>query len=554
MSFYNRIIYLVIFCLIQNIAFSQIGFNNRDEARYRFIDYNIYPENRFRVAAEYSKERLFGGQFVGLTIENLTDHELAITIKFTVHDFDGSSETFDIGCCYNRQVFRPHQTLAGEGNWMASNYKGKCTKANGETWKDKYNMDAINCIKDITIQIFKVTDITLEKEQKAAEIKVTEEKRIAERQAAAEKRAAEQKLEEEKWAEEKKIEEQKIEAQKKQQQIGAQNNVNSNSSINYNSTSSTANSNANFNSTNKSNSYNNNNDGYVVVNQNGKISKAIVNENLLDKSKYSADQWKDIQQTAAYNRKVIEDQKNAEIARKQENDRREALYKESQEKLSQEIKAREVRAEQYRQLAIQKQEYINEASNVIASSVITVANIFQQNADRKRAAREAAEREAEARAERKRLWEEAEAERKALQLEMRKSLFTQYPDVKLPLSSQNYGQDELYYFAYYFDSNTIENDNAQLYTTPVFQIHKYGDATWPYKNELLEKLANVNNGKQFKVVGYFLDKKMAEDQRSNFIEDASKYKIDNKTAQIFKMKESNNKSTGIDFWGNPIKN
>lgn len=137
---------------------------------------------------------------------------------------------------------------------------------------------------------------------------------------------------------------------------------------------------------------------------------------------------------------------------------------------------------------------------------------------------------------------------------MRKSLFTQYPDVKLPLSSQNYGQDELYYFAYYFDANSIEKDNAQMYTTPVFQIHKYGDATWPYKNELLDKLAKVNNGKIFKIVGYFLDKKMAEDQRNNFIEDATKYKINNYSAQIFKMKESNTKSINIDFWGNPIKN
>ena len=47
---------------------------------------------------------------------------------------------------------------------------------------------------------------------------------------------------------------------------------------------------------------------------------------------------------------------------------------------------------------------------------------------------------------------------------------------------------------------------------------------------------------------------MAEEQRGNFIEDATKYKIDNYTAQIFKMKESNNKSSNLDFWGNPIKN
>jgi hypothetical protein len=448
--------------------------------------------------AWFVKQKFYGEQGVGVTIENFTNHEINIVMTFTVHGLDGHKQVFDVGCCGSIGL-RPKQTKGGEGEWMASSYKGTCTKETGQTWKDKYNYLCLNCISDITINITKVTDVTEENEKIAATKKAEEEKRLAERKAEEEKRLAERKAEEEKREAAKKIEEQRIVEQKRQSQVGTQNKVNdNNSNANYNSINNTGNSNTNYN-TNSDNSYKKNNDGYVVVNQNGKISKAILNENLLDKTKYSADQWKDIQQTAAYNRKVIEDQKNAEIARKQENDRREALYKESQDKLSREIKERQQVNNQLHQIALQKAEWQEQAVNQIVSSSMEVINIFQRNADEKRAKREAAEAEAEARAERKRLWEEAEAERKALQLEMRKSLFTQYPDVKLPLSSQNYGQDELYYFAYYFDTNSIEKDNAQMYTTPVFQIHKYGDATWPYKNELLEKLANVNNGKIFKI-------------------------------------------------------
>jgi len=544
MSLYNRIIFLVIIFLIQNNAHGQY-----QRYTHQLMEKSLFSDTRISIQAfVYNGPGVLESELVKkksvpiwnvvkFKIHNYTNHQLWVNFQSIVDFIDGTSKADKIGgsdpglfleANGDFPVVISNDDLPGFGGGHLTTTRDYdiITQVNSSEESEKKLI-----VKNIRIGNIQVKDIT------------------------AEKRAAEQKLEEEKKAEAKKIEEQKILEQKRQSQVGTQNKVNdNNSNANYNSINNTGNSNTNYNKTNTDNSYKNNNDGYVVVNQNGKISKAIVNENLLDKTKYSADQWKDIQQTAAYNRKVIEDQKNAEIARKQENDRREALYKESQDKLSREIKERQQVNNQLHQIALQKAEWQEQAVNQIVSSSMEVINIFQRNADEKRAKREAAEAEAEARAERKRLWEEAEAERKALQLEMRKSLFTQYPDVKLPLSSQNYGQDELYYFAYYFDTNSIEKDNAQMYTTPVFQIHKYGDATWPYKNELLEKLANVNNGKIFKIVGFFLDKKMAEDQRSNFIEDATKYKINNYSAQIFKMKESNTKSINIDFWGNPIKN
>ena len=536
----KSIYFICYFLFLSFFAKGQIGFTNRDEARYRFIDFDIRPETRFRVAAEYSKERLYGSQFVGLTVENLTDHELNIAIKFTVHGFDGYDEVFDIGCC-NGQGFGPHQTKAGEGNWMASSYKGKCNKQNGETWKDKYNMDAINCIRDITINIIRITDVTIEKQQKEAEKLAAEEKRKADQEAARIKREEEKNATEEKRLVDKKIEDEKRVAEQTK-------NAEKNSQLNnqQNKSSSTQ--------LGQSNPTNNVNNSFTTVNQNGNQVKILVNTNGLDKSKYTQEQWTTIQKTADYNSKLIEQQKTQELQRQAEFKKNQDLYNQAQDKLAKEIKDREEYNKQLHQIAVQKLALQQEAVTQITSYGLQVANMFQQRANEKRAAREAAEAEAEARAERKRLYEEAEAERKAFQLEMRKSLFSQYPDVKLPLSSQNFGQEELYYFGYSFDESKIDQDNASLYTTPVFQIHKYGDGTWPYKNEILEKLSNVNGGKIFKVVGYFIDKSMAEEQRKNFTTDAEKFKISNYQAQIYKMKESTNKSTGIDFWGNPIKN
>jgi len=285
---------------------------------------------------------------------------------------------------------------------------------------------------------------------------------------------------------------------------------------------------------------------------NNNISNAKTNTNGSYQSTNNQAAWKSSQQNN--NNALIQAQKVKEEQMQAEINKKTAYFNQAHDKLAQELKERQQKNDELHKIALAKIAFQEEAVNQIASGAVSVINMFKQNADRNRAAREAAAAEAEARAERKRLREEAEAERRALQLEMRKSLFTQYPDVKLPLSSQNYGQDELYYFAYNFDESKIEQDNASLYTTPVFQIHKYGDGTWPYKNEILDKLSNVNNGKIFKVVGFFLDKSMAEEQRKTFTEDAEKFKISNYQAQIFKMKENTNKSIGIDFWGNPIKN
>lgn len=372
MSLCNRIIFLVIIFLIQNSTYGQY-----QRYTHQLMEKSLFSDTRISIQAfVYNGPGVLESELVNkksvpiwnvvkFKIHNYTNHQLWVNFQSIVDFIDGTSKADKIGgpdpglfleAYGDFPVVISNDDLPGFGGGHLTTTRDYdiITQVNSSEESEKKLI-----VKNIRIGNIQVKDIT------------------------AEKRAAEQKLEEEKKAEAKKIEEQRIVEQKRQSQVGTQNKVNdNNSNANYNSIKNTGNSNTNYN-TNSDNSYKNNNDGYVVVNQNGKISKAIVNENLLDKTRYSADQWKDIQQTAAYNRKVIEDQKNAEIARKQENDRREALYKESQDKLSREIKERQQVNNQLHQIALQKAEWQEQAVNQIVSSSMEVINIFQRNADEK---------------------------------------------------------------------------------------------------------------------------------------------------------------------------
>lgn len=544
------IIFILCFCAVSK---AQIGFNNRAPDRYNYIDYNLGTENRFRVMSWFVKQKFYGEQGVGVTIENFTNHEINIVMTFTVHGLDGHKQVFDVGCCGSIGL-RPKQTKGGEGEWMASSYKGTCTKETGQTWKDKYNYLCLNCISDITINITKVTDVTEENEKIAAAKKAEEEKRLAERKAEEERRIAEKKAEEEKREAAKKLEEEKRKAELDKQ---AKDKQNQQRQSQYGSSSSSQTTPQNKATPTNSNFSYSTNGSYATVSQNGSTEKVLINTNNLDKTKYSEDQWNRIQQTAETNSKLLEAKKVQEAQRQLQAQKIEE-FKQSQqrlaEKYAQEERDRKQRVEQLKIIQQQKEELYQQAATQFTNLAINISNTIAENAARKRAQREAAEREAEERAERIRVREEAERERKALQLEARKSLFSQFPDVKLPLSNQSFGTDDLYFFGYSFDRSQMESDNAIMNTTPVFKIHKYGDGSWPYKNELLEKLAKVNNNKTFNIVGYFIDKSMAEEQRKMFIADAEKYKIVNYEAQLFIIKENKfSSSEKLDYWGNPIK-
>ena len=540
---------------------AQNGFERKPDI-YNYIDYQPL-DPRIKIVAQYAKGKFAGSQQVAIVLQNLTDSKLQIKLDYTVIGYSGPNTKAEIGCCGNGITLKPNQIMGGEINWMGFSYSGKCTLQTGDVFKDKYGSKGLNCISSIEVQLISIENVTEKEAMAEAAKKLKEEQRIAEKKAAEEKRIEDQKkrtelkeAEEKKLAEEKKVAEQKKQAEMKtaeekrlfEQQ---QNTQAKNSSSNYTSTQ------GNGSNNNTSNfSGNQNSNSFVSIKSNGGTVQVPVNSDYLDRSKYTDNQWSQIQSQLAQNRELVKIEKTKEIQRQQEAAKyAENLKKfnEAQEKVANEAQDRLKRFEQAQILQQQKDEYIRQAGTDLGVAIVGVANIFAEKAAKKRAAREAAANAAAERAERIRLKEEVEKERKALQLEFRESLFSQYPDVKLPLSSEKVIADDLYFFAYFFDKTKIQIDYVTLFTTPVFKIHRYGDGTWPYKNELTEKLSKVNDGKIFNVVGYFLSKDMAEEQRKLFTEDAAKYRINNTDAKLFEQKPVVQKSASMDFWGNPIK-
>lgn len=230
-------------------------------------------------------------------------------------------------------------------------------------------------------------------------------------------------------------------------------------------------------------------------------------------------------------------------------EQRDASQKAHIENVQKQVNAGQEMLNTYNNLYNQQQQNIQNFQN----SLQNMADHFIQQAAEKRRAREAYEEEMERKREAARIRQEEKALKMENRLENRKSLLSQFPDQKMPLSQESIGTEVLYFFAYYYDQSKIHLDYCPISVTPVFPVYKYGDGTWIYKNELIEKLALVNEGKKVSLVGYFLSAEKAETIRNYFSADAKKYEMDVYTLRVFTQTKPSDKSSQIDFWGNPIK-
>lgn len=230
-------------------------------------------------------------------------------------------------------------------------------------------------------------------------------------------------------------------------------------------------------------------------------------------------------------------------------EQRDASQKAHFENVQKQVNERQEMLNTYNNLYNQQQQNIQNLQN----SLQNMADHFIQQASEKRRAREAYEEEMERKREEARFRQEEKELKMEIRLENRKSLLSQFPDQKMPLSQESIGTEVLYFFAYYYDQSKIQLDYCPISVTPVFPIYKYGDGTWIYKNELIEKLALVNEGKTVSLVGYFLSAEKAATIRNYFSADAKKYEMDVYKLREFTQTKPSDKSSQIDFWGNTIK-
>ena len=139
---------------------------------------------------------------------------------------------------------------------------------------------------------------------------------------------------------------------------------------------------------------------------------------------------------------------------------------------------------------------------------------------------------------------------KANRLELRKKLFSQFPDGGLPLSSHPVDTNELYFFSYVFNTNTINDDYTTITLSNVFPIAKYNDGTWLFKNRLISELTKSVTGSPITLMGYYTTRQMAEEMRNTFIELAKSSKMGIKDFLYMGKPATSESKTNVDYWGN----
>jgi hypothetical protein len=191
--------------------------------------------------------------------------------------------------------------------------------------------------------------------------------------------------------------------------------------------------------------------------------------------------------------------------------------------------------------------FVSDASELVGM----VGNIIAQNKRDKEKKEMRKQEEARALQQQR---EDAARERAELQRflaqrrDLRNSLMTDYSDGGVPLSSQNIGTNELFYFTYVFDKQKISDSKPAIQVSNVFSVFQYSDGTWPFKTAIQTDIKKFAPTGAVTLVGYYTTKEMAEEERKNFLAAAGETSFEI-TEFVYKGKAKPAATDG-DFWGN----
>lgn len=141
----------------------------------------------------------------------------------------------------------------------------------------------------------------------------------------------------------------------------------------------------------------------------------------------------------------------------------------------------------------------------------------------------------------------------------RKAFLGSISDAPFPLSADKLKADQVYYFAYSYNIDSLE-DNPKIFLSNIFPISKFDDDTWPYAPDIKKEIIKASNYKpNTTTIGYYTSKEEAETDYETF-----KKNLGNHDCSILsftyngkpaRQNQLNDKSLlgELDFWGNPIK-
>lgn len=191
----------------------------------------------------------------------------------------------------------------------------------------------------------------------------------------------------------------------------------------------------------------------------------------------------------------------------------------------------------------------DEKGKAIGQLAVGIGNLINEAS----AASEARKAKEKLQEQRKKEIAQIEEMKKAAIIDIRTKLLSQFVDGGLPLSSHKINVDEVYFFTYAFDKNTISAEHPVIYISNSFPIAKYGDGTWPFKSTLINNVSKLSVAGTLTIMGYYTTSELAADMRNSLKNLSEKCGFVVKDISYKGSKASQTNTEKTDFWGNDMK-
>ncbi len=146
------------------------------------------------------------------------------------------------------------------------------------------------------------------------------------------------------------------------------------------------------------------------------------------------------------------------------------------------------------------------------------------------------------------------AQEKAFRKESRNAALSSFKPGTIPTSTTKIDADKLYYFVYAYDPSKVEDANMTVYLSPIVEIARFGDGTWPYLRTIQEEIQPLT---PFQEVfhGYYYSEEEAEMSRNSLQDMLRMSQVSINSINYQRKKQSNSSGKwGNDFWsGTPVE-
>lgn len=190
-----------------------------------------------------------------------------------------------------------------------------------------------------------------------------------------------------------------------------------------------------------------------------------------------------------------------------------------------------------------KDDYAGQVASQGMQVLGTIFNNAKANKERKEA-------QAQLRAEKEAALRHVQEQERKMISGIRTDLFKRFKEAAFPASNSKIQANTLYFFAYSYDPALIGAKNAVLYVSNVFQVDKYSDGTWPFKNSIVGDISKLTPFTEV-IHGYYFNANEAEQMRQAMM---SIFKESYGGINLFtyrgkkSLSSSSSSAAKLDFW------